>query len=650
MFKGKSWYTSSLLILWGLFVCWLYMVFAGTPAISAGDDINSIGAAKGFFENLTHFYTHNNGRLGLHLIRAFVVELVLAFDVSPFGFPWLFTSICSVLVLGAAAVIFCGSITGGYPNQGALLSSLSLLVLAFAILNQSVAEMLFSVSFAGVIYALPIFLFSLHIWLLANNSHGSNLRYFVSLAFFFFAAISSEQMWVSGTIVSLAFITICQNRQNRQIGFARRRLVAIAGLAAFAGAIYLLSPGQRYRSSLLTTSFSIERWIEKLLADLANLYGVPEIIVLGSLVVSALVTAYAICKLMTNPQEQIYKELFFSGLLVMAGLAATGNLVFSNYLPLYAYVYTLFFVTVGLGLSSFLVLKWFFAGIGGRLVLFFRFAVPLFAFIVVLDAYPGFISAVSAGVALREARHDAYARLYVGNEFKHEERVLLNGEPPFFEAPWGVSGLRNWLHEGNQTGTMPQPIYPSFSTATQGGPINASIEIKPLVPKYHLAIDKKGQLRHIRSGMSYSIDPDSRVPSSGTIYLDYPIFQEFISCRSVVTANPNPNGSPLYLAVHEANIQYPQVWAGTVVAGLHVSVKSETPNLRPLRIEYTLVSKDGAPVHGLSRADLPRLVDGRLIRSDEMPGYLRVLVSDVDAGSLPIISAYVRPVFECSSF
>jgi len=282
-------------------VCWsalsalLYYMYAGTPAISAGDDINSIGVADGFAANLSYFYQNANGRLGLHIVRALIAELTVKLGISPFDFPWLGFSTGSIFLLGGAIIILCYSLGRSFCCSTPLFISGAVVTAAVAVLSRPVVEMLFSVSFAGAVYAFPLFIFSIHIWLLQRDEQSRRTIFLDHLAFLC-AAISSEQMWISGTLLTLCLVALRPARTRPLM----RDLVTYSSVSILAGLILFTSPGQRSRAAMLANDFSIIRWLENSLSTISSFYGITKLALVLVIAVSIFLTALSIYRRLAN--------------------------------------------------------------------------------------------------------------------------------------------------------------------------------------------------------------------------------------------------------------------------------------------------------------------------------------------------------------
>lgn len=637
---------SLLTIFWMLLLAIFYFIYAGTPALSAGDDINSISVAGNFFANLSHFYQNNNGRLGLHLIRALIAEITLSSNISPFDFPWLGFSVGWVFALGTATLLLCYSASRSFSLPTSVFVTGSVATMSAAVLNIPVIELLFTVSFAGLVYAFPLLLFSIHIWLYERDKQSVKTILIGHVAFFY-SAISSEQMWFSGTLLTLCLIMLRPGR-NQPL---TRELVTYGGVAVLAGVVFFASPGQRSRSALLQSGISIDRWLDGSVSAVSSFYGISKLFFVMVMVLSLTVTLFSIYKLITSEALEKHSRCAFYGLMALIGLSSAGSLIVSSYLPSYTYVYCLTMTTAGLvfqGYSFFEGFSWWRTAACRHLLVYSALIGALFLFALSL---PPVIASASKAIALRESRYFTYTQLYLGEVLTSADQVLLREEPPYFDAPWGVAGLKNWLRyvRDPHAGGFPSVLHPTFSGFEEVNQVTTEFGVFPVLPKFIKAVDPNGNLEPIRSGISYEIMEETGLPVSGSAYVDYPIFREYARCSSEVSVNPNPMGSPLYQALHDATLHFPTIWVGGVgvARGLYASMQRESPNFAPMRLAYSMVSAEGVRVTGLDTQSLWSLAGTPLLSTESAPGFLRLEIQNIPPQLLSIFPGYMRQKMRC---
>jgi hypothetical protein len=584
----------------------LYVLFRNPPSLSYADDVNSIGSYDGFIKHITHFYYRNNGRLGLHIIRALIAKLTFLFNVSPFSFPWFQLSVFSYLIaiLGIIITIHGISRKLGYSQKYFLL--VSGFGFAYCALNAVFIKVIFTVSLAGITYVLPVFLFSIVLKKVFSNGKLT----FLHMALYFIACLCSEQLFMVSFFIITAFVffeLIDKESVKKPLFFLWLSSLSITCLA---GLIFTLSPGQRHRNTIiLSKHISIHRWLSTTMEYCENLFLVNKSIIAIVFVAIFIFFLRLTCSAaIRRSWSRIGAKCFWAAIFILAGFCGTLPLVISWHLPEYAFFFPSILILTGLGIALDIMVN---DVLCRRINLPSKLALSLaVVFLLLIGArnLPIALETVSREVAIREARFKTYSKII--SSAAGTGSFFINGSTFNFDAPWGI--------------ITSEAIQPNIILDKQFGLENYNlVDCEYVVPKLRRAFSMAGYLLPFRSAIA--IDPADYLKNKrrcGVLSYDFPLYNDFAYCRAIITFKPNVAGySSLIYDLH-----FTRDFAGILQLRARPVEISPTSSPLPLYVDFFTVDSNGLPAE-IKYDSLPdRKYYAWVENLHKSPGFLRVAI------------------------
>lgn len=294
---------------------------------------------------------------------------------------------------------------------------------------------------------MPLFQYFLPLYLLSVMAYLGKPRFgFWHLVIYFVIITSTEHYFVAAPILFCA-LAVLPAPPSEWMTILKKRVPFYAGASGIAIIFFLISPGQRWRNSVMKKEFlpkydSLLNWYEKF-GTMGYRTLFPEMMSATMFAVLSVFVLIAIVTLVWWSHRRNDKPRFFLSILsasfMLAYLVCPSTTLVSSYLPFYCPMTPNFFLVMALGLLL----------IGWCQPAKWMWALPVLFLALTVRKAPDML------FDYREARNNSLVRRWVGEEItrlnqpnvKTHFRILNFPQSSFdmaIESEWALRGYLEW--------------------------------------------------------------------------------------------------------------------------------------------------------------------------------------------------------------